>query len=687
MLCCGTATLRAQWHEIGNGIDGESVNQFAYQAPWLFAMADNDQLYRSFDMGKHWSACTYSCDFSRFTTMVVSDSTVLVYTDRVCISRDNGEHWSVGDSLGNILKFIMTKGNSVYAVKANYGLISSTDGGITWRYPNNNGLSPSVLLSLTKVRNTLYGMTYNGLVQSDDDGDSWSFLSVPAIDSISSINLFSSGDTLYTYSYQGRALYSVDGAQSWVPLTLPHSDTRLTLSNGRWFVLGTDSPVDSLWLAPVGSTQWVARATPRLGYRSAPYAVVEDSLLLSANIGVYCTQDRGQTWSARKTGLRSPVTCLCRDGDALYVGTFEGGVYRQKTPSDPWQSLMTDSTVAQNISCMEAFGDSIIVGSNIPGLYESYNGGGNWAVRTTGVKPIDTNTIRILARNSPAMYCTASYYYGVFRSSDDAEHWTDPQGNEAPQALMVDVSLQSDSVVAASGFSVFLSREKETTWTTVFHGDPSTNAFSSACLSSGMLLVGDYRTGMMRSSDFGSSWHQINTGLVDSCIAFVRTSGSNVIAWSCGDFVQSVGSADSSHRMDVYYSVDNGSYWKRLGSDLPQGLQCAGYVYGHSVYCSLWDGRLFTLDLNDIDLDVPSENTALTPLTLQPIAVQSILPLNDSRSFSGKEDVRMFDALGRLVASWPASTVQSSRRIDLSAFHAGIYMLRQANQCLTLLKY
>lgn len=191
-MCFNTATLSAQWQPTG-----------FTQATWVLCKADNGNLiaaddmypdmggiYLSQDQGVSWEKSD-ALDFA-YTAQVVKDESIYMggVQGNVAISHDNGETWS-NVNFGNVLPGL-TENDPIYAMEYhngrvyasvfNFGVVYSTDEGVTWTLTDQESLwdvnnpedGGQWTYNLRSFNGKLYNIGAFGIWEYDEAADLWS---------------------------------------------------------------------------------------------------------------------------------------------------------------------------------------------------------------------------------------------------------------------------------------------------------------------------------------------------------------------------------------------------------------------------------------------------------------------------------------------------------------------------------
>lgn len=156
-----------------------------------------------------------------------------------------------------------------------------------------------------------------GLYRSTDDGERWEDLGVPRT-GVHSVATDPDGNRLYAGTRGATLFASDDGGGSWSTL-----------------VEDEDLPGSDGWETPHHQPE------PRIrSIGTHPDAPLR--LLLGIEVGgVYCSDDRGGSWSARRDGVNDDVHHLLVDTPDRYVASTGTGIYLTRDAGRSWTRLDT----------------------------------------------------------------------------------------------------------------------------------------------------------------------------------------------------------------------------------------------------------------------------------------------------------------------------------------------------------
>ncbi len=260
-----------------------------------------------------WHANTYCIDqsMSNPNTLYAGGENGGVYK-----STDKGLSWqyiSLGEDMTTVSAIAVNPSDeNDVLVNADNETYHSTDGGITWSIPNPQLQNKQVWQFMHNPANTqiVYAGTQSGLYRSIDGGTNWTMIFAEECQSVA-INPGNAG-TVYAMRYNpttriAECNKSLDSGVTFIPKTtgwfvVPIFDTgKLTSYGGRIAV--TEADTNRIYVLLVGESQSTAQ------------------LQLHGQIGVYRSDDGGETWSNPHGLIGAPYAASTHPN----MMTFSGG--------------------------------------------------------------------------------------------------------------------------------------------------------------------------------------------------------------------------------------------------------------------------------------------------------------------------------------------------------------------------
>ena len=271
-------------------------------------------------------------------------------SEGIFFSENGGDTW-LSTSFELEEKFITTltvDGNTVYVGTWLHGVFRSDDGGVTWKSIN-EGLRFQVsdgrrlyshVRRILIIDETLINvMHHSGTYTSTDHGETWQDVSEAwyVADSIYSMTMFD-GYWWSAMSIEWMAR-SPDDGQTWQPL-INFQEGRVNdwaVLNGQLYVAGEEgvgrwNETLQMWEYPMdGLLIDISEDSNDPPYISC-FAVHGEQLFAGLDThGVYLFEAASETWSA--VGLQGlSILSLLSQGDFLYAGTEDNGIYRTELP-------------------------------------------------------------------------------------------------------------------------------------------------------------------------------------------------------------------------------------------------------------------------------------------------------------------------------------------------------------------
>jgi len=379
---------------------------------------------------------------------------------------------------GNVVSFAES-GPSLFAGTHGGGVFISNNHGASWNSTNNN-LSSAVVWALAVNGNQIFAGTDKGVNVSTDNGASWKVSGLTA----GAIYAFALSGTNIIAGTSGGIYLSIDSGKKW-----------MAAKTGMGTV--------------VVSALAVHGANIYAGTRTA---------------GMFLSSNNGASWKPVNTGLKSlAVFSLTATGANLFAGTG-GGVYLSKDSGATWSSVnngsFTDST---QVYALTTVGTSLFAGTGTD-LLSSSNNGTNWTSVNAGLPGGYVSAIIVSASN-----ILAGTRDGVSLSTNGTSWINSNSGLLAHTGWSVLVD--GTNVFMGSDYGVFVSTDEGNNWKAANQGLDGATTFASFAKLGTNLFVGTFGSGIFRSTTNGSSWTNVNSGLLVYSMGGI---GSNLIAGTYG---------------------------------------------------------------------------------------------------------------------------------------------------------
>ena len=263
--------------------------------------------------------------------------------------------------------------------------------------------------------------------------------------------------------------------------------------------------------------------------------------------GVFRSTDSGTTWVPVNSGLTLKwINVLLTDGTSMYVGTDGAGVFRSTDGGMNWTAPLQGLPKPARTTSLAVLGSSLFAGMMGMGLYSSTDKGAIWVKVQTGFPDSYIYALAVMDRN---IYAGTSG--GVFTSGDSGATWI-PVNNGFPKTSDgYYPQVNAFAVVGRNLFAVtsnwnvsggvYLSTDNGTSWTAASNGLPKGQAgyypSVNALAPSGVNLFAGTEpkmygegSGVFLSTDSGTSWSEVDTGLTEKDVFALAVSGNNLFA-------------------------------------------------------------------------------------------------------------------------------------------------------------
>jgi hypothetical protein len=517
-----------QWSQ-GTGMDGGDYRCLMKTGSDIYAGSQYGGVFRSTNNGSSWIPC--------FSGLPAGVSVVRLLAKDTLLFAGTG-YWS----------------------KQGQGIYRSGDQGATW-VPKNNGIQVNPagyftdldITGLAKTTNYIYASTrQNGIYRSADNGDNW----VKVFDEYGPDSAFRE---IYSICAIGDAVYA-----------------------GGNFVIGVHRSYDQ------GETWDVVSTGFPSGFIVYQLTSAGSDLYVRGSHGFYWSPTNGDYFVGINNGIGYPegagTGAISAEGSVVLASTYDGSegprTYKSTNKGASWtvlSGLSTSYVQASLISGQDMFTGHIGnygVTSNGGGVIKSADGGATWANSSVGLRGI---SCRALASDGASVYGGSYYYSGMFKSTNAGASWSKTLlPGTTPNYQILAMTNAGTTLYAGVNATngVFKSVDGGITWTQ--SGTIGKQVWAVGTNAT-YVFAGTSNDGMRRSSNGGTSWTTINTGLPtvgEKSVRAMLISGTRIY----------IGNSRG-----VFWSANDGTNWTAING----GIGSPGYGIVKTIAVkgdTLWAG-------------------------------------------------------------------------------------------------
>jgi photosystem II stability/assembly factor-like uncharacterized protein len=576
---------------MSGGPDGASIRRIAFSPVYsqdhqVFAGAWGSGVFWMNDDLGVWELRNKGLECPRVMALEVSpdyanDGTLFLslHGGKVYSTTNGGETWLLADTglpLRSVRALAISPNyandQTVYAGINDNGVYHTQDRGKSWQ-PVNTGLPLTTVVALETDPNfattgLVYALSERNHLYRSDDGVSWNACTeLPDGYLPYSMAMTPDGQSLYVGSCN-RLYVSADRCLSWQPVPLGTSP---------------EVAIDEIVISPEFETDQTMWATSHYGSR------------------LYRSVNAGAGWAEVPAGLESPyypiglaVSPSYGQDRTLFVGNLGGssGAYRSQNSGDTWTARSTGMTwnVVELVASPDYRNDrTIFAGLNGGAIFRSQNGGASWQPANDGyLVGADAEALALSPQYATdGVLFAAGYGTGMCRSDDRGETWTQVGMEDvyaitemaiAPAATLTDALI----LVGTEGESVYRSLDGGWTWTPIVSGLVVTwvneIVFSPNYTDDQTVFVATDKAGLFRSEDGGQNWITLTNGLNGAAV------------WAIGispdfgnDGTLLVSSCDG-----VFRSQDRGDSWQELTFPCPYDVSKIAFSPHYATDQTIW---------------------------------------------------------------------------------------------------
>ncbi|MEO6758615.1 MAG: T9SS type A sorting domain-containing protein, partial [Saprospiraceae bacterium] len=407
-----------------------------------------------------------------------------------------------------------TDDNVLFLGTNNYGVFTSTDGGVSWS-AENQGLSDILIrhLSASSNNEVFAGTAINGIYKYNSG--SWTQINTGLGTNNMATAGFAQGSNGAMYMISAAdGIYKWDGA-TWtnIKFNLPALVRAIVVgSTGILYAGCFNSGVYQF----DGLNTWTSLGAMPNSYVTRMVISSTNTLYVACNSNnVYRIPASGGPWTSINTGLPAlNATMMGIDaGNNLFLGfsvSGYGNIYRSTNSGDSWTNVSGALATSQFLSfCGTNSGDSYVGGS---GVYKSGNNGADWQDMNPGLDA--RKAIASFKAAADGTLFVGTQLAGVWRSTDNGDTW----------------------------------QQKNIGLTTIYSFQITTNAAGNILYSA--IIPGSTTTGVLfRSTNNGDSWTQVASNGTDIYTKIKQHNADTI--WVSGRFGGPV----------LAYSINKGATW------------------------------------------------------------------------------------------------------------------------------
>ena len=496
---------------------------------------------------------------------------------------DDGASWAsanVGLPTTNVLSLAMDPATSstLYA-GTDGGVFKSTDAGRSWAVANAGLDGASVTLAIDPASTTtVYAVSAGRLFKTTDGAATWTlnsdllqyYIYSIAIDPTTPSTVYIGAGDIINDSHSG-VLKSTDGGAIWTQIyTVPCGDPYFGCVDG--------------WPYPTALA-----IDPRLPSRLYVTSV-------QGTLGI--STDGGATWSNNQ--MPDAFMSLAVDPMSsmiLYATTLTGALFRTTDSGKTWTPL-PHGPRAPSVIAMAASAPATIFAGGSTGVYRSSDAAETWTRLTLGVRTVGVYPLAVDPSASSTVY--AGMRNAAVKTTDGGAHWV-----ESSAGLSTDLFIDRFAVDPVSASIVYAVQSTPFNGRTVIYKSTDAGAhwarasnvsFDPAALRAiaiaptqpSTLFIGVNSQGVLKSTDGGSSWALVNSGLAAvgpyvSAMAVDPTTANTVYAAT-----DPTGQPDTPAK--IFKSTDGAAHWKQVPIGLPVNVEVKSIVVDPATPSTIYAG-------------------------------------------------------------------------------------------------
>jgi len=241
----------------------------------------------------------------------------------------------------------------------------------------------------------------------------------------------------------------------------------------------------------------------------------------------------GMFWLLKTSGMgtNTSVRVLAVKGALIFAGTEFGGVFRSTDNGENWSAVTNGLGSSLHVYAMAVSGTTLFAGTYnaTGGVFRSTDDGASWTAASNG---LNSTYVRALAVHGSDLW-VATLNTGIYVSTNNGTNWT-PRNNGLSNPAEHSFAFIDPYVFVSTlgGGGVARSTDNGLSWTQVASwGDTSAYVLTVVGTS---LFAGTAYGKVRRSTNYGTSWSDVSTGLPAFDVYALRVYGDYLLAATTG---------------------------------------------------------------------------------------------------------------------------------------------------------
>jgi photosystem II stability/assembly factor-like uncharacterized protein len=428
-----------------------------------FVGGDYGKLFKTTDFGETWAQVEETFDQDNIKEIFLLDNeNVFLFDDWDAFywSNDGGQSWSESQLI-NI--------NTPYSIQffdASNGLVGddkgtllkTNNGGQSWQSIHDDNETAFYCMSFLNETQGIVG-SYDKVLITNDAGSTWTPVELPGFETFYDIE-WKTDSIIFATCERGVIIRSMDGGRTWEKITTgPSFDG--SIKAATWYdentiMAFTNYPNEIVKSVNKGFL-WEKLSAPAEGFLryNCASAIPGEALFVSTMEGlVFKTINGGESWQTIETGTTNPISTIhFINAETGIFTTNDGNIYLTSNGGDTWATV---SSGTPNITGLAFYDNQLGMAVGAEGtILRTTDGGLNWInISNDNTKTysdvifVDQNTVLAVGESG-----------SMFRSQDSGLSWVQITSGVNYNLISVEFMTPEVGVVTTSLFGHLLQTE------------------------------------------------------------------------------------------------------------------------------------------------------------------------------------------------------------------------------------